>query len=105
MTKKRRKTPLKGDFCKLPRSQILLIMRIWLADQIARRAAGYVKCTKGLRPRLAAEFGVSVRLIRHIVYREDPGRFRDLKMHKERANAKRQTLARLRLTDSGPRSK
>ena len=82
---------------QLTREQIRLILRIYWTDRLARKAAGKGCCTLGLYDRLAAEFGVSRRLIRHIADARDnvnKDRFKDISVSHVRKDVRRRLRSR-----------
>src|SRR6266550_7081921 len=82
---------------KLPRDQIRLILRIYWTDKLARRGVGKSRGTPGLYDRLAAEFGVSKRLIRILADLRDTekkNRFKEISVENIQYDVKRRLRSR-----------
>ena len=110
MTTKRQPKRPDRAYCNIspvPREHIKLIVRIWLADKIARREAGLSRSTRGIIQRLAAEFNVSERMIRHLFHERRRGsyRFKDIKLYQERFHEKQRAIVRRSYTRPGSGTK
>lgn len=80
----------------LTRDQIRDVVRIYLVDRKARHELGYVKGTRGLRKRLAKEFGVKPKLIQDItdrIGRRRTDRFRDINIQRESTYARQRKFS------------
>jgi hypothetical protein len=76
----------------LTRAQIRFVIKVHALDRAARAKIGLKRGTNGLYARLARELRVKPRLIHDIctARRRGRDRFRDIKINRERTNARRE---------------
>ncbi len=83
--------PANGPHTTLTMPQVYMILRIYWTDRYRRQAIGLVRSTRGLRGRLAKQFGVSEDVIKKTVEMRDNkkrNRFKSIKVQNVKATVK-----------------